>query len=1039
MSNLGQFINENNLALANLKFDFSLMKVEAPAEFSGLGSALSLRRRVDAEEGQPHRTARRLGSLFEQLVPSTPKLITAFGLRSSEIMETPGINPMGSTTSGPFHSFIGADGTAMWAAATSGIPALAVYLLACFLARTWDAKEAISIWSELCAERRREIERGFRGNHAISESSLLSLNHEISRNDLATWDASARAWLRSADQAKTKEKDQLMLIFKNVQLPFDSSGSTYSKVIESWRHAMLGLENLLCGKPQTILNNAVLVAMSAWHLYPDLIVLDKQTKNVKFADKYTHPGGVGTIDIHRAEPLKTEEGTQWSLLLSHLSYYGGPVQVQSSLDSTRVSMSQLHLVALGTIFDSWQIKRKDIYAVAKWFVVIWDYVRKADSLASIWKKGIPASLEWLGHLTEAARILLSSQGTPESDALQLVSYGQRRAKSFLGDPLASASPFFGLTHESVLASLAERDEGERCVTYLRQRARITGMQNGDAFILHVWEDVGGYWTEVISAVPHVRASQERSLNGTSYIVESVHTRWYQFRFRQYGFQDTPQESHVDEAFRAFLYATHSRGEQATEISDVPKLKEEDGVEGTIEWTKAPAIFRWAKSTGSGDSSESGARYIKCPSLLDSGQPCRCLDCPPDMTAVGTAPNLFRRLLKLGPYTLCVNKGLRYQSGDTGLRIPGEEYLDPQRSIEWFLKVKIEASILHDYLQHIVQGSTSESGMQYPHLATKSTFAFMIARLSHLGEDRIRALRALTLATQLYKDMEGATISLKLVDHSLAKALWLPRSRSDTLNRQNAFACIANLERGDMQIAPEVFEQTIAVASENSIYVTAILLSDPFDKVPASSIRHIVGNVGRPGITLLVCPFEPQIRPLSNEYNVVTHALYDGRREDNFGGTSLQLRFTEWSMPINVHGSRTIDQTAHLVEAVISVQDAGKWVADLDVLCIDFSILKLQLEDKCPGHSQDETDYEYTSLDSWEEFLDAPSSIGVFRAHGNWAARLAAVSILSQQGQHHTMGLFGPEQACLKCLEYACRASSGSLSEYESALPSFCID
>ena len=64
--------NENNLALANLKFDFSLMKVEAPVEFSGLGSALSRRRRIDAEDEKPHQTARRLGGLFEQLIPSTP-------------------------------------------------------------------------------------------------------------------------------------------------------------------------------------------------------------------------------------------------------------------------------------------------------------------------------------------------------------------------------------------------------------------------------------------------------------------------------------------------------------------------------------------------------------------------------------------------------------------------------------------------------------------------------------------------------------------------------------------------------------------------------------------------------------------------------------------------------------------------------------------------------------------------------------------------------------------------------------------------------
>ena len=47
-------------ALANLNFDFSLFKVEAPKEFEGVGSALSDFRRDKAEGGTPHVTARKL-------------------------------------------------------------------------------------------------------------------------------------------------------------------------------------------------------------------------------------------------------------------------------------------------------------------------------------------------------------------------------------------------------------------------------------------------------------------------------------------------------------------------------------------------------------------------------------------------------------------------------------------------------------------------------------------------------------------------------------------------------------------------------------------------------------------------------------------------------------------------------------------------------------------------------------------------------------------------------------------------------------------
>ena len=246
--------------------------------------------------------------------------------------------------------------------------------------------------------------------------------------------------------------------------------------------------------------------------------------------------------------------------------------------------------------------------------------------------------------------------------------------------------------------------------------------------------------------------------------------------------------------------------------------------------------------------------------------------------------------------------------------------------------------MKEYLRHLIYSSISRKGKREAEGerregSKKYNFVRWIAEDSCLSEDRVWALSALTLATRLYKGMEGATISLKLVDFSLAKALWLPRQLIDPiysedpdhlgpmnfpLNRENAFACIANFETGDMQISPEEFEQTIAIATENSIYVTGILLSDPLDRDSGGSIRHIIGNIGRPGISLLVAPVDPQIRPLSNEYNVVTHAPYDGKREDNFGGTSLQLRFTEWSMPIDFEGSRSIDQTAHVIETVISV-------------------------------------------------------------------------------------------------------------------------
>jgi hypothetical protein len=137
----------------------------------------------------------------------------------------------------------------------------------------------------------------------------------------------------------------------------------------------------------------------------------------------------------------------------------------------------------------------------------------------------------------------------------------------------------------------------------------------------------------------------------------------------------------------------------------------------------------------------------------------------------------------------------------------------------------------------------------------------------------------------------------------------------------------------------------------------------------------------------------------------------------------------------------IDHNAQVVEAVISVYDRGRWVADIDILQVDFhDMVRFNPVASCDGNHDQDYDFDYTSIDSWEELLDEPSGVGVFRAHMNWAARLAAMSILSRnQGGGHNFGVLEPEPFCLTCLEEEFENPSWNMLEYESALPSFCID
>lgn len=109
--------------------------MEPLKEFRELGAALLSRRRISAEEGSLHITARKLEALFRLLLPSTLNLVQAYRMRVSEISQLPNINPRGTKVDGIFIDHVGVNGTSIWAAATSGKEAVAVYLLACMLAQ----------------------------------------------------------------------------------------------------------------------------------------------------------------------------------------------------------------------------------------------------------------------------------------------------------------------------------------------------------------------------------------------------------------------------------------------------------------------------------------------------------------------------------------------------------------------------------------------------------------------------------------------------------------------------------------------------------------------------------------------------------------------------------------------------------------------------------------------------------------------------------------------------------------------------------------
>ena len=282
-----------------MSVDFSLIKVEAPTELQPLRGVLSKKRIKSAEHGSLHILARRLGALFDGLVGDTPNLRKAYGMRASEIALAASAGQKQLSLYSIFADQVGVDGATIWAAATSGKNALRMHLLACMLARMWTAQEATAIWVELVAERqlilRKEMEE--EGGHITNLAQAAALM-PIDELHLSEWDASARAWLQTADEVYKLKQVQLMLILKSTSLSVDIRyQQLYRSVIEAWGNAMRILEEVVQGSGREVNSGDVLLGLSAWHIYPDIVVLGRKTTEVFQKDSLVKQGGIVTIGL----------------------------------------------------------------------------------------------------------------------------------------------------------------------------------------------------------------------------------------------------------------------------------------------------------------------------------------------------------------------------------------------------------------------------------------------------------------------------------------------------------------------------------------------------------------------------------------------------------------------------------------------------------------------------------------------------------------------------------------------------------------------
>lgn len=515
--------------LANFNFDFALYRIEAPKEFEGVGAALSTFRRQDAESGMSHITARKLGALFDQLLPPVPELIKAYGQRASEISQSSSIEPQIRSTYGVFASRVGTDATSLWAAATSGQAAIAVHLLACMLAKIWEGSEATSIWVEIVKRRKEEISDEFEQVNVASMASLAAAKQELTRSQMAEWDASARAWLRAADAVKMKQQRQLMLILDNIQMPVNRTTDTYGSVMKAWTNSLAQMEGLIKGVAQQAQGGDILLALSAWHLYPDIIVVVPCSAQVCQHDSIFALGGVLTIGLPKTH--LQHPGIHWSLPLAYLRHYGAPVISARSIDSSeqsRLSLEELLQATLGCFLQGWGDAGSNTLRALSWLSQVSDMLNDTTLIDLVKARAMiygDANKSWFNLLLMASKYYLASTGNEREVAKKLISLGRKHGKAFLGLP---PMPLLGLLEKGAFIGLLQTEDSK--IELLRKIAKdyaaVMKLESDQIFIRY--SRYYPRWSKTVyeyaTALPWVRGPYKRKFDDSPQ-PGTGHRRW----------------------------------------------------------------------------------------------------------------------------------------------------------------------------------------------------------------------------------------------------------------------------------------------------------------------------------------------------------------------------------------------------------------------------------------------------------------------------------------------------------------------------------
>ncbi|OJJ77940.1 hypothetical protein ASPBRDRAFT_50758 [Aspergillus brasiliensis CBS 101740] len=898
---------------------------EAPAELQPVGRQLSQARRQSAEDGSFHILARRLGVLFDDVLPEVPALLEAYGTRASEIAQETSRNLQQprDIVNGFFGTHLGIDGTTIWASATSGKSVLRIHLLACFLTRIWSHQEATAAWNDLVTQRQAIIRKQAHSSEIVDNYlAQLAAAHEIDEALLASWDAGARGWLQIADQARKTQQIQVQLIVNNLSVAVKNQAdsdhelsprkSSSSSVLYNFNRALTTLERLIKGEPQRITDGGIMLGLTSWHLYPDLVVLASTTKEISQKDQLIKEGGIVTISIARQAGPRAD-GVYWSLPLASLRYYGTVRRERSTMHDSRISVEQLQALALGASLGSYEgavpaakfigslwklfhhIYQLPMCQIAEKPLELPEELSRYDVVDIIMDdreslRGVMKLLQLIFPLKDGIEMLLSDDSEERQLAMQLMRYGTNYGSSWIGNTANSISSFFSLTTLQSLLGIV-RYPGAR-ISILRTLC------------------------------------SKYQLNPAEYVIR--------FRTRHNSWAYSP----IIPEHPMVVHGGMKRKRDEYESSDADVI-------GCIE---VPP----------------GEDWVCIATLATSrGHAVRT-------TAPGTFEDIFAELMEDHPQN--------------------------------------RESVLFDFafgdhnLAAVYRRRTSQSSSRNETFSSSVPLS-MFGLTQALHENSLLALGRVIHYYKCY--LPQATVSMSVIKAPMTSWKWVPSllhgldlsaSLAAQQAREGLVPAILQFESGTISLDTANLASVFAISSGNSLFIAEELLHDPTPpgKIASYAVSHVIGNVGKPGIALLVSPPELEMREHSLErWRLVNHHPFDGN-PDGDG-------------PVTLDSTSCRTMEAYYLQTTVSVNDGGEWVGDVDILKglsdVRFSVYPFSERSCDHDPTFRAAAAEMVSIDCWEEILDPPDGVLVLHStpvtpdgSGNWQwmVRLAAISMASSK-------------------------------------------